>query len=84
MTITPSRVPGNLATMLRTGNLPSGDVGGGEGVVLDLIVFEVGQDIAFQLLVIGAADGTRTCSTTSRVYCRARAALKAGAGEAVD
>src|SRR5260370_13428608 len=39
------------------GKLSVGRVGG-EGVVLDLVAFEMGEQIVFDLLVIGAADGT--------------------------
>jgi len=51
----PSFVPGNFATMLWTGKLTFGRVGG-EGVVLYFIALQVGLNVFLNFLVIGAAD----------------------------
>ena len=58
MTMMPSFVPGNLAMMLSHGKFAFRRVGG-ENVGLDLIAFEMGEDVVFNLLVIRAADGPR-------------------------
>ncbi len=46
---------GKFGDYISYGKLAFGSVGG-EGVVFDLVVLEVGQDVIFQLLVIRAAD----------------------------
>src|SRR5713226_2766016 len=48
---------GKLGDDVMDGKLSFGRVGG-EGVVLDLVAFEMGEQIVFDLLVICAADGT--------------------------
>ena len=70
---------GKLGDDVAHGKLAFGRVGG-EGIVFDLVVFQVRQDVVFELLVIRAADGRGPKATTSRVYCMARFGVEGRAG----
>ena len=83
MTITPSRVPRKLGDDVPHRKLAFAS-GGGEGVLFDLVVFQVRQDVVFQLLVVWAADGARTESHHLAGILQGAGGVKGGRGEAAD